>query len=269
MNTKNPKVSVLMPNYNCEKYLVEAIESILNQSFTDFEFIIVDDGSSDKSWEVIQEYAKKDKRIVAIQNPKNLWVQNTRNLLFKKAKWNFYALFDSDDISISTRLETQVKFLEENKEYVMCGTNFTFINNEWKGTINKFFPELDVDIRESFFYRNPFGQNTVLIRATWIEHIWWYDPSYEVTEDLDLRIRLWAKYKLYNIQENLVKYRVHWENSILRKQKLMIKNTLRARKNAMRLWYIIWLKWRIHYIWTWVMQYMPPRFVLWLFNKVT
>lgn len=68
----NPRVSVIMPNYNCEKYIAEAIESILNQTFTDFEFIIIDDGSTDNSWNIIQEYAKKDDRIIAIKNEKNL-----------------------------------------------------------------------------------------------------------------------------------------------------------------------------------------------------
>ena len=67
-----PKVSVIMPNYNCEKFLPGAIESILNQSFTDYEFIIIDDDSRDRSWEIIQEYAKKDSRIKAIKNEKNL-----------------------------------------------------------------------------------------------------------------------------------------------------------------------------------------------------
>ena len=76
---QTPLVSVLMPNYNCEKYISEAIESILNQSFTDFEFIIIDDGSTDRSWEIIQKYAQRDKRIVALQNSKNLKICKTLN----------------------------------------------------------------------------------------------------------------------------------------------------------------------------------------------
>ena len=83
---KSPKVSVLMPNYNCQAYLPEAIESILNQSFTDFEFIIIDDGSTDRSWEIIQDYANKDKRIVAIKNEKNIGISAGRNKLLEHAK---------------------------------------------------------------------------------------------------------------------------------------------------------------------------------------
>lgn len=81
-----PKVSVLMPNYNCEKYIAEAIESILNQSFTDFEFIIIDDASTDKSWKIIQEYAKKDARIVALRNIENLKICRTLNKGIEIAK---------------------------------------------------------------------------------------------------------------------------------------------------------------------------------------
>jgi glycosyltransferase involved in cell wall biosynthesis len=75
----NPKVSVLMPNYNCEKYIEEAIQSILDQSFTDFEFIIIDDASTDKSWEIIMKYAKIDKRIVPLRNDKNSKICKTLN----------------------------------------------------------------------------------------------------------------------------------------------------------------------------------------------
>jgi len=79
MQKNNPKISVIMPNYNCEKYISGAIESILKQSFTDFEFIIIDDGSTDNSWNIIQEYAKKDDRIVALRNKKNLKICKTLN----------------------------------------------------------------------------------------------------------------------------------------------------------------------------------------------
>ena len=75
----SPKVSVVMPNYNCENYITESIESILNQSFRDFEFIIIDDASTDNSWGIIQEYAKKDNRIVAVKNEENLKICKTLN----------------------------------------------------------------------------------------------------------------------------------------------------------------------------------------------
>ncbi len=82
----SPKVSVLMPNYNCERYITEAIESILNQSFTDFEFIIIDDASIDRSWQIIQEYTKRDKRIVVMRNEENMKICKTLNKGIEIAK---------------------------------------------------------------------------------------------------------------------------------------------------------------------------------------
>jgi hypothetical protein len=88
-------------------------------------------------------------------------------------------------------------------------------------------------------------------------------------EDLDLWIRIWEISKFFNIQEDLVQYRVFWGNSILKKQKKMIKNALKTRKKAIKLGYEITLKWRIYFFGTWCMQFLPPKFVLWLFNKIT
>ena len=264
----SPKVSILMPNYNCWDYIEEAIQSILSQSYTDFEFIIIDDGSSDNSWDIIQSYAKKDSRITAMQNEENLWIQFTRNKLFENAKWEYYALFDSDDISTVERIEKQVRFLDDNDEYILCGSNFVFINKESIVQDSKIFPESDEEIKKAFFFRNPIWQNSVMVRASGIREVNWYDHRYAVTEDLDLWIRLWANYKLYNIQENLLQYRVHGENSIFQQQKEMIKNALIIRKNAMKLWYKITFSGRVCYLWTWFMQFLPPKTVFWLFNKI-
>jgi glycosyltransferase involved in cell wall biosynthesis len=111
-----PKVSVLMPNYNCEKYITEAIESILDQSFIDFEFIIIDDASTDGSWKIIQEYAEKDLRIIAMRNEENIGVHNTRNLLFTEASGQYYALFDSDDVAHIERLRMQCEFIDNHPD---------------------------------------------------------------------------------------------------------------------------------------------------------
>ncbi len=261
-----PKISVIMPNYNGEKYLVESIESVLNQTFSDFEFIIIDDGSSDNSWEIIQKYAKKDKRIVAVKNEKNLWVHKTRNKLLSLVHGEYIAMMDSDDISLPERFEKQIKFFSTHSWYAFCGTNFTFIDWDWKVTWKKKFPETDEEIKKSFFWRNPFGQNTVMMKSSIIDTVWYYDEHLEVAEDLDMWIRIGIKYKMYNLQENLVQYRIHGQNSILTRQKEHIKNTLKIRKKALKLGYKMTLKWKIYYIGTWCMQFLPPKFVLRLFN---
>lgn len=264
----NPKISVLMPNYNAGKYIREAIESILKQTFTDFEFIVIDDCSTDNSWEIIEEYAKKDKRIVAMKNEKNMHIVYTRNRLLKEARWEYIAFLDSDDIAMNNRLEKQLNFIEKNKDIDLCGSNFLLIDWKWEKIWEKKFPETDKECKESIWYRNPFWQNTLLIKRECFSNVWFYDDNYRNAEDLDMWIRMWVYYKFYNIQENLVKYRIFGENSILKSQKLMIKNTLKARKKAVKLGYKMPLKWKIFYVGTWCMQFLPPKFVLCLFNFI-
>ena len=265
---KIPKVSVLMPNYNCEKYLSESIESVLNQTFKDFEFIIIDDCSTDNSWEIIQEFAKKDERIVAMRNDENLKICKTLNKWLEIAKWEYIARMDSDDIALENWLEEVYKKISENKEIWLCWWNIYLIDWEGKETWEKKFPETDFECRIAIWFRNPFAHNTVLFRKDCYQNFWWYDENFLYAEDLELWIRFWQKYKFYNIQKNLIKYRVFWWNSILQKQKQMIKNTLLARKKAKKLGYKMNLKARFYYFGTWCMQFLPPKFVLWLFNKL-
>lgn len=266
---KTPKISVIMPNYNCWKYLAEAIESILNQSFTDFEFIIIDDGSTDDSWEVIQKYAKTDKRIKALRNEKNMHIVYSRNRALQLSNWEYIAFLDSDDSAYPERFQAQLDFMElpENSDIGMCGTNIDIINSESVKTWEKKFPETNQQCRDSIWYRNPFGQNTVLIRKECFDKVWLYDDEYRNAEDLDMWIRIGEHYKLYNIQKNLSTYRIFEHNSIMKQQKLMIRSALKARRNAMKLGYKMPLKWVVFYIGTWCMQFFPPKFVLWLFNK--
>lgn len=263
-----PLVSVLMPNYNCEKYISEAIESILSQSFTDFEFIIIDDGSTDRSWEIIQEYAIKNERIIALQNPENLKVCKTLNKWLELAKWKYIARMDSDDIAKDNWLETVLQVIDSDENIWVCGTNFDVIDASWKIVWEKKFPETDNDCKKLIWFRNPFAHNSVLIRKEAIEKVWGYDDKFVYAEDLELWIRIWKYYSFYNIQENLIQYRIFWENSILKKQKEMIQNAVRARIKAIHLWYRVWPKWLVFVFASWFMQFLPPKFVLWLFNKI-
>ena len=263
-----PKVSVVMPNYNWWKYIAEAIESILNQTFTDFEFIIIDDGSTDNSWEIIQEYAKKDDRIIAIKNEKNLKICKTLNKWIKLAKWEYIARMDSDDVAKNNWLEKIYNKIILDENLGVVWTNFEIIDENWEKKWEKRFPETNEECKNAIWFRNPFAHNTVIFRKQCFEEFWGYNEEFLYAEDLELWIRFWQKYYFYNIQEYLVKYRIFWWNSILKKQKLMIQNTLKARKKAIKLWYKITFKWRIFYIWTWFMQFLPPKFVLWLFNLI-
>ena len=117
---RDPEVSVLMPAYNRENYIEDSVKSILNQTYTNFELIILDDGSSDKTLEKI--YAFKDSRIKVLQNDQNRGIAFSRNRLLEEAKGKFLVLLDSDDISFSQRLEVQLDFLKKNQDLLMVGT---------------------------------------------------------------------------------------------------------------------------------------------------
>ena len=123
--SSSPRITVLMPVYNCELYIKEAIDSILNQSFSDFEFIIIDDASSDSTVSIIKAY--DDPRIQLIVKQQNSGYTNSLNYGLSIAKGEYIARMDGDDISFSERFEKQIAFLDKNPDVVLCGTFFKII----------------------------------------------------------------------------------------------------------------------------------------------
>ncbi|MDD4353774.1 MAG: glycosyltransferase family A protein, partial [Candidatus Nanoarchaeia archaeon] len=127
---KNHRISVIMSAYNTERYIAEAIESILNQTFKDFEFIIIDDGSTDDSLKIIKRYVKKDRRIKLIHNKKNIGLTKSLNKGLKIAKGQYIARMDADDISLPQRFQIQYDFLEKNKDIFLIGTTAFLIDDK-------------------------------------------------------------------------------------------------------------------------------------------
>ena len=125
--TTTPKVTVLMPVYNCEAYVGEAIDSILGQSFTDFEFLIIDDASNDNTVSVIQSFT--DSRIRLIEKPRNTGYTNSLNYGLTIAKGEYIARMDGDDISLPERFAKQVTFMDAYPEVVACGTTYSIIGS--------------------------------------------------------------------------------------------------------------------------------------------
>ena len=123
---KNPKVAVLMSVYNGEKYLREAINSILSQTFNDFEFLIINDGSTDGTADILKSYT--DSRIKIINNEKNIGLTKSLNKGLKIAKGEYIARQDADDISMPERLKEEVAFLEIHKDYAVVGTFVKILN---------------------------------------------------------------------------------------------------------------------------------------------
>jgi len=217
-----PLVSVVMPAYNSEKTIGEAIESILNQTYKNFEFIIINDGSTDKTLEIIKSYAKKDKRIIVLDNEKNFGIPKTRNIALKKSKGKYIAIQDSDDISLSKRLEKQAEFLERNPNVGVVGSFMEIFDGHKKRGIRK-YPEKDKELRKMIFFVCPIGQPAAMIRASVFEKIGLFDERFSQTEDLDLWFRIGNEYKLSNLQEVLIKYRYNPKSSTGTKTKAMEK----------------------------------------------
>lgn len=203
------KVSVLMPVYNAEAYLAEAIDSIISQSFTDWELILVNDGSTDRSEEIILSY--KDPRIRYSQNTENRGIIYTRNLMIEMAQGEYIAFLDSDDISHPDRLIKQVSFLDSNLDYALCGTWGIMIDKNGSRIRKINMPSSNEEIKSSLLFINTFVQSSIMVRKDiLIKHS--YDKNYPVAEDYELWCRLSKLYKLNNLPILLTKYRWHGDN---------------------------------------------------------
>lgn len=222
------KISVLMPAYNAEKYIGEAIESILDQTFTDFEFIIIDDCSTDKTWEIIQQYLEKDKRIIAMRNEKNLGIAGNRNKLKKLAKGTYIVWQDADDISMPDRLKHQYEFMEINQVVGICGGWLEFFNDQGKGSVRK-YKEKDGDLRKNIFRFSPVAQPGAIIRKSVLDEMGDYDLNYPPAEDLDMSFRIGRKYKFANLQEIVIKYRENNNSATYTKLKVIELETISIR----------------------------------------
>ena len=264
----SPKVSVLMPNYNCEKYLPEAIESILNQTFTDFEFIIVDDGSSDSSWDIIQEYADKDERIITKNNKENLGITKTRNKLLWEAKWKYIVWEDSDDISTLDRIEKQFNYMENHPEVWACWWGLQFFDESWN-TSQRLYVETDKEIRKNIFRYSPFSQWAWIYLLKAVKESWLYDEAISTAEDLDLSFRIWQTYHFGNIKDIVLHYRQH-SSDTHKNLKQMELNTLSIRwKNHKTEYYNMSIWDKIYNLLQYISIYIiPSKLKIALFNLI-
>ncbi len=262
MDKKDPLVSVIMPAYNAEKFIGEAIESILNQTFKDFEFIILDDCSKDKTWEIIQEYAKKDERIIPVKNEKNLNIALNRNKGVEMSKGKYVVWQDADDISKPERIEKLFNYMESHPEVGICGSNFQSFSGEKLFETREFFED-DKRLRKNIFKFSPVAQPTAIIRKECFSTVGLFNPDYPPAEDIELSFRIGEKYKFANVSEILLRYRVHPSSATFTNMKTQIKATLKVRKRYFRdSNYNADLSDYFAYGITWVFQFFPVKFTL-------
>lgn len=192
-------ISVLISNYNGSKKIEATINSLLQQTFEEFEILIVDDYSEDNSNQILEKLRKSDKRIKVYYNKKNIGLTKSLINLAKKSKYNFIARQDIGDISLPRRFEKQINFLN-GKKYVMCGTNSSLIKSKKK--IGVFFE--NSEIKKILKFQNCFVHSTVMFKKEFYFKVGGYDPMYRFAQDYDLWIKLSKVGKVQNLNDNLV-----------------------------------------------------------------
>lgn len=225
-----PEISVIMPVYNAGDFLTESIESILYQTYTNFELLILNDNSSDNSLEIIKQYEQKDSRITIINKETNVGPANLRNEGINKAKGSFIALMDADDIALPNRFEKQINIFKNNLEIGVCGTGFTFFGSK-KNKFIKHSQNHDA-IKISFLHSCGIGNPTVMLRKEALNGFE-FNNDYVPAEDYDLWSRLLAKTKFYNIPESLLNYREHDNNISKTKIDNVNRSVKRVKANQM------------------------------------
>lgn len=222
----SPLVSVIMPVYNCELYIKEAIKSILNQTYSNFEILAIDDASTDSTLDIIKGF--NDSRINIIEKPCNSGYTNSLNLGIQLAKGKYIARMDGDDISVLGRFEKQVQFLEENEKVILCGGWFRILGS------NKVIqlPEKDNEIKSHLLRGNCIAHPSVMLRKEALEGLdMIYDVTKEPAEDYDLWTRLFLKGTYNNLQEVLIDYRTHSNQVSNKRNEIQQKNDFVIKRN--------------------------------------
>lgn len=227
-----PKISVILPAYNAEKYIKEALDSILSQTFADFELIVLNDCSQDSTEEIILSY--EDPRIVYVKNEENLGVARTLNKGLALAKGEYIARMDADDISLPQRFQKQVEYLDAHGEYGICGCWLQVFSDEGDGAVVQYAQE-DREIRADQLFNSGFAHPGVMLRS----HALWqagegYDPLYEKAEDYELWHRMLSVSKGHNLPLPLLRYRHHGAQVTVTCKKQQAQAVVRLHEKMLR-----------------------------------
>lgn len=206
------KISIILPTYNWEKYLKETIDSVLDQTFIEFELIIINDCSQDWTENVIKTY--NDNRIIYLKNEKNLNIVWSRNKWLKIANWDYICFLDHDDLFLSTdKLKIQLNFLEKNQDYWMIWSSVILIN-ELGEKIWEINSRIGNDnLKHHIIMSNQFTCWSVMFRKNLIEKIWLLNHKYNKSDDYDYWLKIWKISKIENIETPLFAYRIHSNNT--------------------------------------------------------
>ena len=199
-----------MSVYNNNQYLAESIDSVLAQSFNDFEFIIVDDGSTDGASETLEKYASNDKRIILIKNETNIGLVKSLNNALKTATGEYIARMDGDDICFPDRFQKQVEYLDKNQDITLVYSDTLLIDKDSNDICRSYRPSSVEKVLYNLEISNYITHPTVMFRRTIIIALGGYNESCKNVEDLDLWIRMRdSGYSFGYINKILLKYRIN------------------------------------------------------------
>ncbi|MDI6883463.1 MAG: glycosyltransferase [Patescibacteria group bacterium] len=225
----NPLVSIVIPTYNKAKHIKKAIGGVLSQTYQNLEVIVIDDGSTDNTQEVVKSF--NDPRIIYI------WQENkgpaaARNTGIKKTQGKYIAFLDSDDFWLKEKLEKQVRFLEENPEVGLLGSGCYQLDEKGEVIGEKIFPAENKVLQKILIKYNPFIQSSVILRKEVFDRMGKYDENFLQSEDYELWLRIAKSHKIANLSEPLVKKRYYKESLLPGKDKEQLSFALKAKEKA-------------------------------------
>src|SRR3989344_4812533 len=226
-----PLISVIMPVYNSEAYIESSVESILNQSYTNFEFIIIDDASTDKTYDRLLKLIKIDKRIVLVKNKRNEGVTKSLNKALKIAKGKYIIRMDADDWSYPNRFKLQVDLMENNPDVVVSGSYVEICNSKLKMKNLRKYHLDDTTIRKHIFRYSPFAHPATIWKTKVLKENL-YSEVIIVSQDYELYFRVGKIGKFMNLDKPLLKLRMHDTSVSVTQSDYQLKNTVLIRLSA-------------------------------------
>ena len=208
----NPLVSILIPTYNSVDFVEDTVRSIMNQTYTNIEIVIVDDASTDGTMKILEKLSKEDKRIKLSQNKKNLGITDNMNNGIHKCIGKYIAILDGDDWAYPYRIEEQVKLMEKDEEVVLCAGYMDICDENLNVKTTRTYPLKDKDIRRAMVKYDPISHPSSMWRKDALLKTDLYSKNFPICRDYDLIVRISEFGKYENIPKSLIKYRVRKES---------------------------------------------------------
>jgi hypothetical protein len=229
--TEKPAVTVLLPAHNAERFVAQSVESVLGQTFRDFELLAMDDGSTDATGSILDSFARRDSRVTVFHEPKQGLIA-TLNRGLRLARGKFLARQDADDESLPDRFRCQIEFLEAHPAVGVVGTAITVINTQGHPVRSHAYPLSNAEIKEWLKSGSAFAHPAVMMRAEALGGIGEYRKAFEHGEDYDLWLRLAEHWEMANLAEPLLRYRQHESQVSMNHVRKQMLSTLAARRCA-------------------------------------